>query len=53
MSMYKMVDVSAETWNNAGVLKTYENDDVNKPLLLLLCNISGITKDWATRIFLV
>ena len=40
-----MVKISAETWNNAGVsvLKIYENDDVNKTLLLFLC-ISGISK---------
>ena len=34
-----MVDISAETWNEAGVsvIKIHENDDVNKALLLLLC----------------
>ena len=42
-----MVDISAETWNKAGVsvLRIYENDDVNKSLLLLLC-ISDISKRW-------
>ena len=42
-----MVDISAETWNKAGVsvLRIYENDDVNKRLLLLLC-ISDISKRW-------
>ena len=43
--MYKMIKISAETWNNAGVsvLKIHENDDEKKTLLLLLC-ISGISK---------
>ena len=45
--MYKMVDVSAELWNNAGVsvIKGHENDDVNKTILLLLC-ISDTRKRW-------
>ena len=45
-----MVDISAETWNNAGVsvIRIHENDDVNKTLLLLLC-ISDISKRWAGR----
>ena len=35
-----MVDISAETWNTAWVyvLGMHENDDVNKTLILLLCN---------------
>ena len=43
--MYKMVDISAETWNKAGVaaINAYENNDVNKTLLQLLC-ISGLAK---------
>ena len=43
--MYKMIKISAKTWNNAGlsVLKIYGNDDVNKTLLLLLC-VSDISK---------
>ena len=43
--MYKMVDISAETWNNAGVpvMIVHENDNVNKTLLLLFC-ISDISK---------
>ena len=46
--MYKMVDISAETWNKAGVsvIRIHENDDVNKTLLLLLC-ISDISKRWS------
>ena len=34
-----MVDISTETWNEAGVsvIKIHENDDVNKTILLLLC----------------
>ena len=45
--MYKMVDISAETWNKAGVaaINAYENNDVNKTLLQLLC-ISGLAKRW-------
>ena len=43
--MYKMINISGQTWNNAGVslLKIHENDDVNKTLLLLLY-ISEINK---------
>ena len=45
-----MVDISAETWNNAGVsvIRIHENDDVNRTLLLLLC-ISDISKRWGGR----
>ena len=45
--MYKMVDISAETWNKAGVsvIKVHENDDVNEILLLLLY-FSDIDKRW-------
>ena len=45
--MYKMVDISTETWNKTGVsvISIHENDDINKTLLLLLC-ISGISKRW-------
>ena len=34
--MYKIVDISAETWNKAGVsvIKAHENDDVNKTLII-------------------
>ena len=48
--MYKMVDVSAKTWNRAevSVIKIHENDDVNKTVLLLLC-ISDITKRWGGK----
>ena len=44
--MYKIVDISAETWNKAevSVIKIHEIDDVNKTVLLLLC-ISGAKKD--------
>ena len=33
--MYKMVDISVETWNKAkvSVIKIHENDNVNKTLL--------------------
>ena len=39
LCMYKMVDISAETWNKAkvSVINIHENDDVNKTLLKLLC----------------
>ena len=45
--MYKMVDISPETWNNAGVsvIRIHENDNVNKTLLLFLC-ISDISRRW-------
>ena len=38
--MYNMVDISAKTWNKAdvSVIKIHENDNVNKTVLLLLCN---------------
>ena len=36
--MYKVVDISAETWNRAevSVIKIRKNDNVNKTLLKLL-----------------
>ena len=42
-----MVDVSAETWNQAEVfvIKIHKNDNVNQTLLKLLC-ISDIAKRW-------
>ena len=45
MCIYKIVDISTETWNKTGVsvIKAHGNDDVNKTLLLLLC-ISHIGK---------
>ena len=47
MCMYRMNDISTETWNNAGVseIGIHENDYVNKTILLLLC-ISDISKRW-------
>ena len=53
LCMYKMVDISAETWNNAkvSVINIHENDDVNKTLLKLLC-ISGIKKDGVVKVFM-
>ena len=43
--VYKMVDISAETWSTAWVyvLGMHENDDVNKTLILLLC-VSNISE---------
>ena len=45
-----MVDISADTWNKAGVsiIKVHDNADVNKTLLLLLC-ISDIGKGQGGR----
>ena len=45
-----MVDISVETWNMAGVsvIRIYENDNVNKTVLLLLCT-SDISKRWGGR----
>ena len=44
--MYKMVDISIETWykSEVYVINIYENDNANKTLLKLLC-ISDIKKD--------
>ena len=35
LSIYKMVDISAETWNKVevSVIKIHESDDVNKTVL--------------------
>ena len=51
--MYKMVDISAETWNKAEVslIKKHENDDANKVVFLLLC-ISDANKDGVVKIFM-
>ena len=39
LCMYKMVEISAETWNKAkAVMNVHENDNVNKTLFKLLCN---------------
>ena len=48
--MYKMVDISAETWNKAGVsvIRVHENDNVNKTLFQLLC-ISDAKKTWVGK----
>ena len=48
--MYKMVDISAETWNKAGVsvIRVHENDNVNKTLFKLLC-ISDVKKRWGGK----
>ena len=49
--MYKMVDISAETWNKTeiSVTKIHENNNVNKTVLLLL-RISDTKKDGAVKI---
>ena len=43
--MYKMVDISIETWNKAkvSVINIHENDSANKKIFNLLC-ISDIKK---------
>ena len=48
--MYKMISITAKTWNKAGisVIKLHENYYVNKILLLLLC-ISDIVKRWGGK----
>ena len=48
-----MVDISAKTWNKAGVsvIKVHENDNANKICLLFLC-VSDLNKRWGgTNIF--
>ena len=51
--MYKMVDISAETWNKAGasVIRVHENGNVNKAFLKLLC-VSDVKKDGVVKIFM-
>ena len=48
--MYKIVDVSVETWNKAevSVININENDNANKTHLKLLC-ISDIKKRWSGK----
>ena len=46
--MYKMVDISAETWINAEVSVIKIHDNVSKTLLKLLC-ISDIAKRWGDK----
>ena len=48
--MYKIVDISVETWNKTevSVINIHENDNENKTLLRLLC-ISDITKRWGGK----
>ena len=45
--MYKMFDISAETWKKAevSVIEIHENDDVNKTVILLFC-VSETKKRW-------
>ena len=48
--MYKMVDISAETWINAefSVINIHENENANETLLKLIC-ISEIAKKWGGK----
>ena len=49
-----MVYISTDTWNKAkaSVTNIYENDDVNKTFLKLLC-ISDAEKDGVVKIFMI
>ena len=51
--MYKMVDISAETWNKGGVsvIRVHENGNVNKTFFKLLC-VSDVKKRWVVKIFM-
>ena len=51
--MYKMVDISVETWNKVKVyvINIHENDNTNKTILQLLC-ISDIKKVGVIKIFM-
>ena len=53
LCMYKMVDISAETWNKAevAVINIHENDNVNKTVFKILC-ISRVKKDGVVKIFM-
>ena len=47
--MYKMVDISVETWNKAeiSVINMHENDNANKALLICISDIpkkNGVVK---------
>ena len=48
--MLALVDISAETWNDAevSVIKIHENDEVNETFLLLLC-VSDAKKRWGGK----
>ena len=48
--MYKMIDISIETWNKAdvSVINIHENHNANKTILKLLC-ISDIKKIWGGK----
>ena len=50
--IYKMVDISDETWNKSdvSVIKIHENNNVNKKVLSLLC-ISDAKKGGVVTIF--
>ena len=50
LCMYKMVDISAETWNKAGVsvIRVHENGNVNKTFFKLLCD-SDVEKRWGGK----
>ena len=51
--MYKMIDISIETWNKAdvSVINIHENHNANKTILKLLC-ISDIKKYGVVKIFM-
>ena len=50
LCMYKIIDISVETWNKAevSVIRVHENDNANKTLLKLLCT-SDVKKRWGGK----
>ena len=50
LCMYKMVDISVITWNQAEVAAAniHEDHDVNKTILLIIC-ISDASKRWGGK----
>ena len=52
--MYKMINISIETWNKAevSVINIHENDNANKTLLKLIC-ISDIAYRWGVKISMI
>ena len=50
--MYKMIDISVETWNKAevSVINIHENDNANKAFLKIIF-ISDIARRWGSKNF--
>ena len=53
LCMYKMVDISAKTWNKAevSVIKIHENDNVNKTVYYYFVFLTQ-KKDQVVKIFM-